>query len=197
MNNSENGTLRSALRFLFNFNGLDLFIDEVEKRNGVRFYTLFNRLDAVNCVTPRVKCNTLVSLNADVTVPNNYPVLFDKDDRNAIIPVDAIQAVEFSICRDRLRCFCEEIRRRYNKCPRDFLYNEEVDLLNALINFNCNAFNTVYEIGVNAIDLANNPVEGTIIGYSEDLIWVKSSERRRDQRFFLIPLRAIAFVLQK
>ena len=197
MNNYENGDLIDALRFLFNFNGLDLSIDDMGSNNGLRFYTLFNRLDAVNCVCPRLKCNSLVSLNADITVPNGYTPEFDDTDRNAIIPVNAIQAVQFSICRDSLRCFCEEIRRRYNRCPRDFNFTERTDLLNALINFRCNAFNTEYEIGVDAIDLSNRPVSGIIIGYSEELLWVKSTERGKNQKFYLIPLDSISFILQK
>lgn len=197
MNNYENGDLIEALRFLFNFNGLDLSIDEMRNKDGLRIHTLFNRIDAVNCVCPRLKCNSLVSLNADITVPNGYTPESDTRNRNAIVPVNAIQAVEFSICRDSLRCFCEEIRRRFNRCPRDFTSNERTDLLNALINFRCNAFNTVYEIGVDAMDLSNRPIIGMIIGYSEELLWVKSTEKCSNHKFYLIPLDSISFVLQK
>ena len=53
------------------------------------------------------------------------------------------------------------------------------------------------EIGVDAIDLSNRPVSGIIIGYSEELLWVKSTEKCRNQRFYLIPLDSISFILQK
>lgn len=195
MNNYKNGSLINALRFLLNFNGLDLNTDT----NRVRFYTLFNRLDALKCSCPKLKCNSIVSLNANIDVPNAYTPEFDTTDRNAIIPVNAIQSVEFSIRRECLKAFCDEIRRRYNRCPRDFEPNERTDLLNALINFRCNAFKTIYEIGVDAIDLSNRPISGVIIGYSDELLWVKSvdDDNKCSERFFLIPLDSISFVLRK
>ena len=196
MNNYENGDLIDALRFLLNFKGVN--IDDA----GVKFYTLFNRLDKDNCACPRLKCNSIVSLNADITVPNAYTPEFDTTNRSAIIPVNAIQAVEFLIHKDCVRAFCNEIRRRYNGCPRDLAPGQRTDLLNALINFRCNAFDRLYEICVNAIDLSNRPICGRIIGYSDELLWVKSvcnddEGNRRSERFYLIPLDSISFVLQK
>ena len=50
-----NNNLRKALRIMLNFKYLDLTIDPNTAHYGLRFYTLFNRLDAVGGFVPELK----------------------------------------------------------------------------------------------------------------------------------------------
>lgn len=192
-----NNNLRKALRILLNFKYLDLTIDPNTAHFGLRFYTLFNRLDAVGGFIPELKHNSFVSLQADITVPAGYRPAFDNTNRSTIIPICDLRAVAFVVERGRTNDLLKELRRNYDDAK---IYNIPCscnkDILDVLVNCQCDAFNNtmVYEIGVEAIDRSNNPIRGKIVAYDSQLIWVQGIDTDVPPTFYIVPLKYISFI---
>ena len=188
--------LRKALKILLNFHHLDLTIDPATAHYGLRFYNLFNRLDAAGGVIPVLKSDNYVYLRADITVPAGYTPRFDNTDRSTIIPVCAITAVAAVVDECGVNDLLRILKKKYDDEICDTICSCDMDLLEALLGCQCDAFNNsiIYEIGVKAIDRSNNPIRGKIVAYDSKLIWVQSTDTDTPPTFYIVPLRDISFV---
>lgn len=192
-----NNSLIKALIILLNFKYLDLTINESTANYGLRFYTLFNRLDAVGQVMPELR-NKFVSLKANINVPNGYDERFDNIDRNTIIPICDLRAIAFVVEDDKVDDLLRELRRNY-ECTTicDIPCSCNNAILDVLVKCKCNPFfnrNTVYEIGTKAIDRSNNPIRGKIVAYDSQLIWVQGVADDVPPTFYIVPLKDISFI---
>ena len=70
-------SVTKALKFILNSDLLDLTIDTSAAHYGLRFYTEFNRIDAVDEMPKLVVNNNLVSCTANIITPVDYPSRFD------------------------------------------------------------------------------------------------------------------------
>ena len=190
-------SLIKALELVLNFDYLDLTIDVPAQHYGLRFYTLFNRLDAVGGITPSLTYDDFISLQADISVPAGYNPAFDNTDRNTIIPVCALRAVAFVVEPRGVDILLRELKRLYRGTK---IYNTDCscnkDILDALVNCKCNPFNStaIYEIGIDAIDRSFNPARGKIVAYDSQLVWVQSVEFGFPPTFYIVPLKYISFI---
>lgn len=195
-----NNNLRKALEILLNFKYLELTIDPSTAHYGLRFYTLFNRLDAVNDIMPVLTNNSFIALQANITVPAGYAPLFDTTDRNTIIPLCDLRAVAFVVEEGRVNRLLRELKMAYKDV---LIYNQACscnkDILDVLVDCECNPFNesTVYEIGIRAIDRANNPIRGKVVAYDSQIIWVQAVATDVPPTFYIVPLNYISFICRE
>lgn len=195
-----NSSLRKALRILLNSKYLDLTIDPATEHFGLRFYTLFNRLDAVGGVIPELKNGDLISLQANIITPVGYNPLFDNTDRNTILPTCDLRSIAFVVQENGVDDLLRELKCKYQD---EEIYNSPCscneDLLAALLSCRCDAFSSVsiYEIGVDAIDRSNNPIRGKVVAYDSQLIWVQATTNGIPPTFYIVPLNSISFVCKQ
>ena len=182
-----------ALKLILNSDFLDLTINSDTSNYGLRFYTTFNRIEAVNEMPQLVRCNNLVNLTANIITPVGYTSAFNNLNRETFIPVTDIVAVALVVKPDKLNEFLRQLNRRYSSIPLPprSRYNSNRELLELFI-FNQNAKN--FDIGVNTIDRSNNPVRGRVIADDNDLIWVRAIDTDIPPTFYIVLMDNISFI---
>ena len=182
-----------ALKLILNSDFLDLTIDSDTSNYGLRLYTSFNRIEAVNEMPQLVRCNNLVNLTANIITPVGYTSEFDNLNRETFIPVTDIVAVALVVKPDKLDEFLRQLNNVYSfiPLPHKSRFNSNRELLELFI-FNQDTKN--FDIGINAIDLSNKPVKGRVIADDNDLIWVRGIDDNVPPTFYIVLMDNISFI---
>jgi hypothetical protein len=191
--------IKKAVKIILNFEYLDLTIYPNTAHYGLRFYTAFNRLDAVGKKVPRLIGDRLIALKANITVPSGYTPRFDNTDRETIIPICDLRAVAFVAERCKADNFLRELRRNYKRIKvEDEVCSCNKEILEVLTKhkFNYCEREPIFEIGVRAIDRSNNPIRGKVVAYDSQVVWIQSVATDIPPTFYLVPLdNNISYIL--
>lgn len=189
----DKASIIRALKFILNSDFLDLTIDPNTAHYGLRFYTTFNRIEAVNEMPKLVAHNNLVDLNANIITPVGYPSRFDNLDIETLIPVTDIVAVALVVKPEKLGEFLRRLIKIYEYLPLpcESQFNSNREIVEELI---CNKITDVFNIGIDAIDRSNNPAKGKVIAGDESLIWVRGIATDVPPTFYVVLLDKIPFI---
>lgn len=181
-----------ALRFILNSDLLDLTLDTSKAHYGLRFYTEFNRIDAVYEM-PKLLANNLINLTANIITPVDYPSRVDNLMREIFIPTTDIVCVALVVKEDKLDEFISELSNVYDwsRLPSESNVNCNREIAELLIN---NKDTDSFEIAIDAIDRSNNPAKGKVIFIDDDLIWIKGIDTDVPPTFYIVSMNKIPFI---
>lgn len=182
-----------ALKFILNSDYLDLTINPATAHYGLRFYTDFNRIEALNEMPQLIVNNNLIDLTANIITPVGYPSRFNNLDRETILPVSDIVAVALVVKPDKLDQFLNQLIMIYEPIPLPC--DSKDDNNRQLAELFMWAKGTKrFDIGIDAIDRSNNPASGKVIVGDEELIWVQGTATDVPPTFYIVLMNKIPFV---
>ena len=178
-------SVTKALKFILNSDLLDLTIDTSAAHYGLRFYTEFNRIDAVDEMPKLVVNNNLVSCTANIITPVDYPSRFDNLMREIFIPVTDIIGIALVVKEEKLDEFMDQLSKIYDwsRLPSESDANCNSEIAEFLTQNN-DIEN--FDIALDAIDRSNNPARGKVICIDNDLIWIKGTDTDVPPTFYIV-----------
>ncbi|WP_195988058.1 hypothetical protein [Clostridium sp. D53t1_180928_C8] len=105
----DKASMRRTLKFIFNSDCLDLKINPSTNNYGLRFYTLFNRIETVKNMPKLIVNQGLVELTANIITPVIYPSRFNNLNTETIIPITKITAIALVVKPEKLDKFLEKL----------------------------------------------------------------------------------------